>query len=796
MPLAPLPTNIVLKEREELEDSWMLKLNTVFPYGLNVRVKKVGILDATVDVLRSKNTIYSKFDVLDIQRQHRGNGSTASSKQADSFNVEKFYSSLFQDTVVNFHNVRTILRNLKKKQMKKVYIKSIALVNDGLDSVHKYHLCLFVKDFSWFCLMRMGTRKKLDVSSHFCIVKYVNKCVETINFKKVFNNPIVFNASPFKSVYLSHPRVAFKYLPTIRSKVLNYRAAYEDETDPATMTCGCQNSKFVDKDLHHVVTGDLSIVTNTSLRKLLKKGLNYRDQAAPCTKKAFSAAKDAIIKYCNTMSKRYNMPIVMFREWQHRILDEIQKQLDACKKFKFNYVLSQCDVMKDLAELHENFVLVPTDKAANNITVVCKKFYLNLIRKELSSKTFVPVDKPVTSIIESHAAFLLKHGIEIDGNNFKLPSIYITPKQHKSPVGFRVITSGNRCSLQQLSVYLSICLKSMLHSAKNKSLYDNKFTARNDFYVIDSNENVLDFLCTDNTRKSFKSINTYDFSTLYTSIPHQQLKDNLSKFVDRVFNFKDKEFIIPNLYTKKAYFSNSNVKSSKVCFSKDDILECLFYLIDNSYVEYQGIVYRQVIGIPMGTNSGPQIANVYLHVYEYEYIQSLILLSDEDSLKKLENIYRYQDDLISFNDHGLLGTLLSTVYPPEMIVNCTNVSPRKCHYLDLCISIYRGKFSVSLYDKRKDFPFTVIAYPFLDGNIPEALSYGVFTSQLVRFAKVNSTLKGFTSNVSDLVCKLVSQGFNLAALRKRFVKFYHSKMAIWSKYGHDIFEDIMNLFVH
>ena len=55
MPIAPLPEKkTTLKEREELEDSWMLKLNTVFPYGLNVRVKKVGILDATTDVLTSK----------------------------------------------------------------------------------------------------------------------------------------------------------------------------------------------------------------------------------------------------------------------------------------------------------------------------------------------------------------------------------------------------------------------------------------------------------------------------------------------------------------------------------------------------------------------------------------------------------------------------------------------------------------------------------------------------------------------------------------------------------------------
>ena len=334
----------------------------------------------------------------------------------------------------------------------------------------------------------------------------------------------------------------------------------------------------------------------------------------------------------------------------------------------------------------------------------------------------------------------------------------------------------------------------MLHSAKNRSLYDNKFSARNDFFIIDSNEKVLDFLCSNNLRKCSRSINTYDFSTLYTSIPHQQLKDNLTKFVERVFAFKDKDYITPNLHTKKAYFSTSSCRDKRVCFSKDDLLECLFYLIDNSYVVYRNCVFRQVVGIPMGTNAGPQIANTYLYVYEYEYIQSLIAADDEESLKKLEYIFRYQDDLVSFNDDGLLGTLLSSIYPPEMIINCTNVSPRKCHYLDLSISIYRGKYSVSLYDKRKDFPFNVISYPFLDGNIPSALSYGVFNSQLVRFVNVNSNFKGFKRDVSDLVSKLVRQGFNLAALRKKFKKFYYSKLELWSKYGFDIFEDMIGLF--
>ena len=234
--------------------------------------------------------------------------------------------------------------------------------------------------------------------------------------------------------------------------------------------------------------------------------------------------------------------------------------------------------------------------------------------------------------------------------------------------------------------------------------------------------------------------------------------------------------------------------NKKFCFSEDSLLECINYLIDNSYVVYNNKVYRQVIGIPMGTNSAPQIANIYLHVYEYDYIAALIEKKDEENLSKLKNIFRYQDDLISFNDFGHFGNVLEDIYPREMKVNCTNVSRCKCNYLDVCISIYRGKFRSVLYDKRKDYEFDVISYPFLDGNIPKNLSYGVFISQLTRFANVNTTVEDFYSNISDLVNKLENHGFNKSSLRKKFVKYYHSRMNNWCKFGVDIFDQVIMNF--
>ena len=791
MPIHLLPEDITLKDRESIEDSWILKVNTVFPYGLNVRVKKVGIMDSEIDVITTKSNIYSKFDVVKISRGQRG-GVSNNTSTACNFDVSSFFDSVMSGNV-GFNNIRSQLCALKKKLLKLVYIKSISLLNDGIDSVLHRHFCLLVKDLSWFYLSRMGMSKSSKKRpSNYIVVKYVNKFVEYINFRKIFNNHEVQQAAPFKSTNLSVPIISFKYTPTIRSTVLNYKQTYFEILDPSNISCNCTSSKFIDPHHQHIITGDLSIIENTKLRLLLSKGLNYRDQVPPCKKLAIKAIKDAVNIYADKMSQRYSIPIQTFSEWKIKILEHVQQQLEGRKNYNFNSVLSDNDVISELNKLHQTFVFVSTDKAANNVTIMCKKLYVSLIQNELKSSTFEHVDKTVDSIFTEHSEFMNKYGIKMEDNNKKLPFLYITPKQHKSPIGFRFITSGNACTLQQLSVYLGICLKSMLHSAQNKSKYDHKFHNRNDFFIIDSNQPILDFIGRDRYAKGKKSIATFDFSTLYTSIPHAQLKDNLLKFVNRIFEFKDKLYIIPNLYTKKAYFSNNKGKS--VGFNKEDLLNCLYYLIDNSYVIYDDIIYRQTVGIPMGTNAGPQIANVYLHVYEFEYVKSLIELGDESSLRKLRNIFRYQDDLISFNDEGLLNSSLDKIYPKEMVVNNTNISPCKCSYLDLTISIFRNKYLVKLYDKRKDYKFNVISYPFLDGNIPTNQSYGVFISQLVRFSKINSTFKGFVDDTRELVKKLTKQGFLLAALRNKFFKFYQSYLNIWGKFGFDILDEMSSIF--
>ena len=246
-----------------------------------------------------------------------------------------------------------------------------------------------------------------------------------------------------------------------------------------------------------------------------------------------------------------------------------------------------------------------------------------------------------------------------------------------------------------------------------------------------------------------------------------------------------KNYICCSVNSKHAYFSRTKSKTN-VCYTKETLVSAIEYIIDNSYITFQDIIYRQIVGIPMGTNCAPYLANIYLHVFEYNYLSLLVSKGQIDIANKLCNIYRFQDDCISINDSNVFKDHYIHMYPPEMILKPTNISRDKCTFLDLTISIYRGKFMYYSYDKRRDFDFNVVSYPNLCGNIPTAQSYGVFTSQLVRFCDINQHSKHFKIDVGDMSHKFLAQGFNIDSLRSKYRDFCSRYMYKWAKFNDNI----------
>ena len=124
---------------------------------------------------------------------------------------------------------------------------------------------------------------------------------------------------------------------------------------------------------------------------------------------------------------------------------------------------------------------------------------------------------------------------------------------------------------------------------------------------------------------SINSIKSFDFSTLYTTIPHDKLKSKLKEIINQCFFHKNgnRRFQYVVIGYKDTYFVRDHSDAPQK-YSDADVIKMLEYLIDNIFVEFGGRIFQQTIGIPMGTNCAPLLADLFLYSYEAEFVQSLL----------------------------------------------------------------------------------------------------------------------------------------------------------------------------
>ena len=544
-----------------IEDGWMLKLSTVYPYGLNARVDTKKIVDSQVDVLSNKICVYKLFEKIPSPRTNRGSGNN--SVNNIEFHVEEFVEDIRSNKNIQ-RNLRIKLSGLKLEDKKSVFLHSIRVLNDKfheLTPLQKY-IYLTLKDLSYFYVSRNVITKKINSSTQFLVVKFTNKLIEHVNLSKILQSEIIKETLPINDTFRI-PNISYSYSSTIRSQITNYRDAIFSNLNHEDMTCDCEQSIYKDRHHKHILTGNLDIVENCELKQLLSKGLNYRESQPANKPKAFKAIDEGITSYINKISTILNKPVSYFDSWKNLVISKVNGKLRKAKKYAFNNILSKPDIAAHLESLKEKYVFVPIDKASNNVAVVCKKFYLEVLSNEIQRSTnFRLVNQSEENIITYHKEFLEKMRINLNVENSKLPYLYWLPKFHKAVVGFRYITSGNTCSMKPLSVVLGIGLKYCIKAVKNQSAYNNCYLQANDFFIINNSKTVVDFLNANNYENGRKTVSTYDFQTLYTHIPHHQLQSNLKIFVERVFNIKKKKYIC---ITKKQHFFQINNKTT--CFS-------------------------------------------------------------------------------------------------------------------------------------------------------------------------------------------------------------------------------------
>ena len=144
-------------------------------------------------------------------------------------------------------------------------------------------------------------------------------------------------------------------------------------------------------------------------------------------------------------------------------------------------------------------------------------------------------------------------------------------------------------------------------------------------------------------------------------------------------------------------------------------------------------------------------------------------LSDDkqaDGIDAFNATFRSLDDILNINN-VYFDNIVSQIYPSEIQLNKANSSDTEAAFLDLHLSISNDIVSTKIYDKRDDFDFEIVNFPFLDGDVSRSTSYGVHS-----FARASSYITDFNTRNKSLTQKL----------RKTYSKFYRRYYDLISKF--------------
>ena len=238
--------------------------------------------------------------------------------------------------------------------------------------------------------------------------------------------------------------------------------------------CQCNTSKFCYEAHGHVITGDLMVIENVKLRELVAKGPKYREPNKINWQSTETMISNSIDLFAEQWSKREQIDLKYLSEWKDQIKELVVERISSLKekiRSPKQKILSDLDMKDTLRRLHDDFVLVPADKAANNVIVVCKKYHIETLIKEIGinttnispNSTYIPSTDSFHEILESHCKFIESVGLEMSEEDKNLPYLYWTPKLHKVPFKHRFIAGSSKCTTKDLSCLPTKVLTTVNH---------------------------------------------------------------------------------------------------------------------------------------------------------------------------------------------------------------------------------------------------------------------------------------------------------------------------------------------
>ena len=262
--------------------------------------------------------------------------------------------------------------------------------------------------------------------------------------------------------------------------------------------------------------------------------------------------------------RRQDPELKSLSDWVRTIRSLVQSRihkLKNCVNSQPKSVFKNQEAVKCLSSLHDKYVIVPADKASNNIVFVYKSYNFECILNELgiksnisSNTTYKPTSFNKDEILANYRSFMTSLSIPPGKESGDLSYLYWIPKLHRTPCKGRYIAGSSTCSSKELSIHMTKIVSAV--KGRQHNYCETVFSRNgiNHMWILKNSKDLLDNL----RSRSFSqvsSIKTFDFSTLYTTLPPDKLKTRLKETIHKAFSHRNYGSKLVVLGYNSIYFS-------------------------------------------------------------------------------------------------------------------------------------------------------------------------------------------------------------------------------------------------
>ena len=742
------------------EYNWIKILTSAFPWGMNDSISGYGNLSEweTNGDMTAKNSPYFKLPVHDGKKRKRGNRKRRNKIVDVEFTdkVKEYYEDK------QFDKLYKCFRQASKRTLSRAVKESETMT--GCTSIQ-----MLICGYSLGIFDKNKPERKTEYNRKGIVVDipFICNTLSQIGLQSFMNKPrnkCLLGYQESNSQDFKKPKVLFRLNRTIGSFCFNYnkflktiREEWVSGQEEVPCECKIKYSDYISYN-GHVITGNVNIITdNVFLKEMMSKGTNHRIDKKFITMEDLQTIRCSIIDYAE---KAY------IKEQSTDKPQDIANYVDAVTEYVWNKAPFGYErnggTLK--SAIFQDMVCTPVDKATNNFAFICKRLYFEFVNKELSgNSTYIPRNTTVDDLIRRHSSLCRGYGMELEVDNNKVPTLFGIPKFHKPTLKFRFIAGASRSSTKPISIMGHNFLQLIKnHFLKYCKVIENRTKSRRYISVANSEHVVRQLRRLDH----WHSAKTYDFSTLYTNLPHDAILACIFELINLCFRNCGKQYCTVrkgrNKYGKPAYYSDISIDNSQwISLDKTTAKQLIFDIINETFIQVGTTIYQQQAGVPMGGNASPLIADLALSMMEFKYLEKHSISTNQGVLT------RYIDDILAVNIN--VSDLIANCYDKSLKINDETGNHSSISYLDIHIDSENQK--LLLYNKTKVFNFEVIKAYHQSSCVPASMIIGVIISSLFRYATIISNVNDFCAETLSYFQGLIERGHSKENIMEGLLKF-------------------------